>query len=137
MKCFLLLVPFLFGGSSLDAQSEGELLFVKNCVSCHGVTGRGDGPLAARLGTAPADLTQIAARREGVWPMLEVLSILDGYLQSTNPREDMPIFEGFLDNDMVEFDTGNGLKTLVPAKLLEVVYYLETLQDPVPTRYVP
>lgn len=137
MKRFLLMVPFLVVGTSVEAQSEGELLFRQNCVSCHGVTGRGDGPLSARLGTAPADLTQIAARRDGVWPMLEVMSILDGYLKATNPREDMPIIDDLLDNDMVEFDTGNGLPTLVPIKLIEVVNYLESLQDPRPTRYVP
>lgn len=137
MKHFLLIFPFLVMGSSLDAQSVGELLFKENCVSCHGVTGQGEGPLSAGLGTPPADLTKIAARRDGVWPMLEVMSILDGYLKATNPREDMPIIEDLLDNDTAEFDTGNGLTTLVPVKLIEVANYLETLQDPRPTRYVP
>jgi cytochrome c1 len=137
MKRILLLIPILFVGSSLDAQSVGETLFKENCVSCHGFTGQGDGPLSAGLGTAPADLTQIASRRDGVWPMLEVMSILDGYLKATNPREDMPIVEDLLDNDMVEFDTGNGLTALVPIKLIEVVNYLESLQDPRPTRYIP
>ena len=47
------------------------------------------------------------------------------------------MFEGFLDNEMVEFDTGNGVTTMVPAKLVEVASYLETIQDPAPTRYVP
>lgn len=137
MKHFILMIPILIVGNSLEAQSVGELLFEGNCISCHGVAGRGDGPLAAGLGTAPADLTQIAARRDGVWPMLEVMSILDGYLKTTNPREDMPVFEGFLDDEMVEFDTGNGVTTLVPTKLIEVVNYLEALQDPQPSSYVP
>jgi len=38
---------------------------------------------------------------------------------------------------MIESDTGNGLTLLVPSKLVEVVIYLETLQDPPPDRYVP
>lgn len=137
MKRFLLLVPFLLVGNSLEAQSAGELLFLENCVACHGVTGRGDGPLSARLGTTPANLTQIAASRDGVWPMLEVMSILDGYLKSVKPREDMPIFEDFLGGDMDEFDTGNGSTILLPTKLIEMANYLETLQDPAPTEYVP
>ncbi|KNG91865.1 hypothetical protein ATO11_20430 [Pseudaestuariivita atlantica] len=124
-------------GTSLDAQSVGEQLFESNCASCHGVTGRGDGPLAKGLRTAPADLTQIAARRDGVWPMLEVMSILDGYLKKTNPRNDMPVFDDFLVGRMVDFETGNGLTTLVPAKLIAMANYLETLQDPPPSRYVP
>lgn len=137
MKHFLLLVPFVMMGSSLEAQSPGETLFVQNCVSCHGAAGRGDGPAAAGLNTSPADLTRIADRRDGVWPALEIMAILDGYARNTLPREDMPVFESFLDNEMTEFDTGNGLTTLVPTKLIEVVNYLETIQDPAPTSYVP
>ena len=69
--------------------------------------------------------------------MLEVMSIIDGYSRNTLPREDMPVFENFLNDKMVKFDTGNGVNVLVPTKLIEMVYYLETLQDPAPTRYVP
>ncbi|MGJ5621505.1 c-type cytochrome [Sulfitobacter sp. MF3-043] len=137
VKHFLVLVSFLAMGSSLEAQGAGQTLYVENCVSCHGVTGRGNGPVAAELVTKPADLTQIAARRDGVWPMLEVMSIIDGYSRNALPREDMPVFEHFLDDDMVEFDTGNGVYSLVPSKLIDIVNYLETLQDPAPTGYVP
>ena len=37
--------------------ARGERLFMQNCVVCHGSSGRGDGPMAARLGHRPADLT--------------------------------------------------------------------------------
>jgi len=137
MKRHLLLISLLAMGSSLEAQSEGQSLFMENCASCHGVTGRGDGPAATGLGTPPADLTQIAARRDGIWPMLEVMSIIDGYSRSTLPREDMPIFDNFLEGDMIEVDTGNGLKSTMPTNLIAMVNYLETLQDPAPTDYVP
>lgn len=137
MTHFVLIIPFLFLGTALEAQSAAETLYVENCVSCHGSTGQGDGPVATSLSTKPADLTKIAARRDGVWPMLEIMSILDGYSRNTLPREDMPVFENFLDNEMVEFDTGNGVNMLVPAKLIDIVNFLETLQDPPPTAYVP
>ena len=137
MKNASLLTLLLLLASPLDAQTTGKQLFLNNCVSCHGVTGQGNGAVAGRLSTQPADLTQIAARRGGVWPMLEVMGILDGYSRGTLPREDMPVFEALLDNEMAEFDTGNGVNILVPKKLIDVVNYLETLQDPAPTRYVP
>ena len=63
--------------------------------------------------------------------------IIDGYSRRTLPREDMPILDSFLDGDMIEFDTSNGVKTSMPTKLIEMVDYLETLQDPAPTDYVP
>ena len=38
---------------------------------------------------------------------------------------------------MVEFDTGNGEVVLAPSKLIEIVEYLETLQNPAPTPMCP
>ena len=137
MKYCVLLVPLLLMGTSVEMTDAGKVLFEENCLSCHGPDGKGDGPSAADLNTPPVDLTRIAARRDGVWPMLEVMTILDGYNRNTLPREDMPVFENFLDNEMSEFDTGNGVPTLVPTKLIEIVYYLESIQDPAPTSYVP
>ena len=137
MRHLILLAPLLVIGPSLEASDPGRVLYMENCVPCHGVSGKGDGPIALRLETRPADLTKIAERRDGVWPMLEIMAILDGYSRNTLPREDMPVFENFLDNEMTEFDTGNGVPTLVPTKLLDIAYYLESLQDPPPTSYVP
>lgn len=137
MKRTLLFVPLLVMGSTLASTCVGNVLYTENCASCHGVTGRGDGPSAGGSNTPPADLTQIAARRDGVWPMLEVMSIIDGYSQRTLPREDMPIVEDFLQGHMIDFDTGNGVATPTPANLIEIVDYLETLQDPAPTSFVP
>ena len=137
MKRHLLLIPFLAIGYPLEAQPNGQSLYVEKCASCHGVTGRGDGPAAFGLRTAPEDLTQIAARRGGIWPMLEVMSIIDGYSRRHVPREDMPMFDDFLKGEMTDFDTGNGLTTPTPTDLIEMANYLETLQDPAPTGYVP
>jgi mono/diheme cytochrome c family protein len=38
------------------------------CSSCHGSTGHGDGPLAASMRAKPADLTQVKAKNDGVFP---------------------------------------------------------------------
>ncbi len=35
----------------------GGRIYTRNCVSCHGEAGQGDGPMAAELPIAPADLT--------------------------------------------------------------------------------
>ncbi|MDU8911617.1 cytochrome c [Aestuariicoccus sp. MJ-SS9] len=137
MKYLMLLVPLLVMGCSLESPRVGRMLFAENCASCHGPGGRGDGPHAASLNTPPADLTRIAARRGGNWPMLEVMSIVDGYARRTNPREDMPVFGDFLEGDIVLFDTGNGVKTPTPTKLIALANYLESLQNPAPTGYVP
>ena len=40
-----------------NATALGQKLYVGNCMTCHGPTGKGDGPGAAALEKKPADLT--------------------------------------------------------------------------------
>jgi copper transport protein len=44
--------------STQDSIDKGRLLFMNNCIQCHGETGRGDGPLASTLPIPPANLYQ-------------------------------------------------------------------------------
>lgn len=117
--------------------AEGRDVFQTHCATCHGVDATGDGPTAARLPTRPADLTGMAARRGGVWPMLEVMSIIEGYTKLDTPRRDMPAISALTDGPKVELDTGNGQVRAVPKRLVAVAQYLESIQDPKPGRYVP
>ena len=117
--------------------AEGKALFEQHCAICHGNDARGRGTAAHSLDTKPADLTKIAARREGVWPMLEIMSIIDGYTKQFNPREQMPIIPEVTGGRKINFDTGNGIVTPAPVRLLALVEYLEAIQSPRPERYVP
>lgn len=47
-----------------DAVSAGQALYATNCASCHGDMGKGDGPAAAALDPAPANLQVTAAETE-------------------------------------------------------------------------
>jgi putative copper export protein/mono/diheme cytochrome c family protein len=49
-----------------QAIARGAALYRANCVQCHGLEGRGDGPLGAMLPTKPADLVEhVAHHRSG------------------------------------------------------------------------
>lgn len=137
MKRALLILLLAEMGCAPDGPSSGRAVFVKSCSACHGVTGRGDGPLVAELELKPADLTKIAARRDGLWPMVEVMSIIDGYHRRTLPREKMPIFGDLAEGKLVLFDAGDGRKIPTPVKLIAVANYLETIQDPMATGTFP
>lgn len=119
------------------SETSGRTIYADKCAACHGSSGKGDGELATRLATSPADLTRIAARRDGVWPMLEVMGIIDGYSKRYLPGSEMPIYDEFMEGNLVRFDTGNGVQQNAPAGLLAIVRYLETIQDPKPDRMVP
>ena len=69
------------GASAFEAVTladySGEEIFLKYCSACHGETGRGDGPVARGLVTAPPDLTAIS-RRYGEFPAMLIADTIDG-----------------------------------------------------------
>ncbi len=55
---------------------SGRDLFIGHCAICHGLDGRGQGPLAEAMKIVPADLTQIAAKHEGTFPDAKVSDVI-------------------------------------------------------------
>ncbi|HVN88320.1 MAG TPA: cytochrome c [Candidatus Binataceae bacterium] len=49
-----------------------------HCAQCHGMDGKGDGPMAAVLNVKPADLTTLAKDNGGVFPEERVLNSING-----------------------------------------------------------
>ena len=78
--------------SNREAAS-GAALYQTSCAGCHGANARGNGPITPVIGVRPPDLTQIAARRGGAFPELEVFRIIDGQadLSAHGPRH-MPVW---------------------------------------------
>jgi mono/diheme cytochrome c family protein len=67
--------------SDSTSLAEGKALWVKHCQSCHGKTGKGDGPTASQLETDSGDFTTEAFKRQS-----------DGALfyKTYEGRKDMP-----------------------------------------------
>jgi mono/diheme cytochrome c family protein len=62
----------------LIASLEGPALYKAYCAVCHGSDARGGGPMALSLRTPPSDLTRIAARNGGVYPLARIERIISG-----------------------------------------------------------
>ena len=99
----LLLVPayptsFYHSPTGFTSASivRGAGLFANNCTGCHGMAGRGDGPLAKSLAIPPADLTaaHLFGHSDGelFWWLGHGIEAPDGTLV-------MPGFAGALDDD--------------------------------------
>ena len=76
-----------------DWTPTGAILYARHCASCHGTTGKGDGPMAASLVTPPADLTTLQRRNGGTWDAALVMRTIDGRrdVAAHGPRE-MPVW---------------------------------------------
>ena len=90
----------------------GRALYAQYCTSCHGESGRGDGPSGAGLGTKPADLT-------------------DGRLMN-------PLPDAFLDNIIAHGGAAEGLAPTMPPfrgylgeeQRRQVIVYVRSLARP-------
>ena len=111
-----------------EPQITGKALFEDNCASCHGVSGIGDGPAASGLSKPPADLTHISARNGGEFPMARVMSTINGYFRTDDTATIMPHFGDLLEGDTVLVDTGDGILTPTPERLVLLGEYLRSIQ---------
>ena len=88
-------------GSPVQAQAAAEdpLMqqaqydFTVYCGSCHGASAKGDGPLAQLLTVKPPDLTQISKKNKGIFPMIEVMGVIDGRTgKPAHGSREMPVW---------------------------------------------
>lgn len=128
----LMLFIVLFLGIT-DAVSEEEIIgsneYRISCLSCHGVGGRGNGPMAELLKVEPSDLTVIAKNNEGIFPLDKVHRMIDGRHGVTGHGDrDMPIWGArYLREDTERYGPFGG-EDVVRLRILELVYYLQSIQ---------
>jgi mono/diheme cytochrome c family protein len=71
----------------------GKNEYVRSCASCHGVTGKGDGPVAKSLSKPPADLTKLSENNKGVFPVSRIYDVIDGRVQfAIHGTREMPVW---------------------------------------------
>lgn len=72
---------------------SGAGLYEQLCSSCHGVTGKGDGPVAPLVKIGVPDLTRIALRNGGQFPTEAVRRTIDGrFDRPAHGARDMPVW---------------------------------------------
>jgi mono/diheme cytochrome c family protein len=73
--------------------ASGAQLYKNYCAACHGIEGKGDGPVVNFLKVPPADLSTLAQRNDGKYPADRVAATLDsGTSRGAHGTSDMPIW---------------------------------------------
>lgn len=125
----------LAGCAGLANTDVGKEEFESKCATCHGLSGKGDGPQAPILLTKPADLTILAKSNGGVFPAQRVYEIIDGRREvaAHGPRT-MPVWGRFFQVDVPDLPEGAAgtfdfRETTVHDKIQALIAYLVRLQD--------
>ena len=101
--------PVAAGGKPDGAA--GKAIYDRDCASCHGATGKGDGDDAAYFTTKPTDLTDRAALSKRSDDFLA--AVISGGGPAKGLSKDMP-----------------AAKNLTPAEVKSVVAYVRQLSAP-------
>ena len=89
--------------SNAESLKNGKELWIKNCQSCHGKSGHGDGPKAAQLKTEPGNLSSPDEQKQS-----------DGsfFYKISEGRDDMPSFKKKIPDEEDIWSIVNYLRTL-------------------------
>ena len=104
------------------SPSSGSGMYLAFCASCHGLDGKGDGPIANVLNVAPANLTTLAKRNGGKYPgprVIEILGRAPG--AAAHGSGEMPIWGD-------RFRANRENDAIVQMRLNNINRYLESLQ---------
>lgn len=102
-----------------------------SCLNCHGMGGKGDGPMSELLSKKPSDLTMLAKNNGGEYPFLRVYQMIDGrVVVPGHGGRDMPIWGArYAEEDYERYGTAFGSEDVVRGRILQLVYYIQTLQE--------
>ncbi|MDE3202283.1 MAG: c-type cytochrome [Acidobacteriota bacterium] len=75
------------------AATNGHEMYANYCASCHGMDGKGHGPVAPVLTTPPTDLTLLTRKNGGKFPDTHIAAILQfGVETRAHGNAEMPVW---------------------------------------------
>ena len=93
---WLVVANAIIGFSSCGQAQDidvGRTEYQSSCGACHGMDGKGNGPLSENLKSKPSDLTVLTKNNNGVFPVHAVYEVIDGRKSiSSHGTREMPIW---------------------------------------------
>ena len=104
--------------------SDGREMYAKYCASCHGITGKGDGPAVPAFKHPPTNLTLLATNNGGKFPTLLVLhTVKFGPNDRAHGNVQMPVWNNIF--RQMDWHSDDSLPQI---RVLVLTEYVKTLQ---------
>lgn len=103
---------------------DGASIFGNYCAACHGLDGRGNGPVSKVLKREVPDLTRLSLRNHGAFPAIHVRTVITFGADDLIPAHgstEMPIWGPIFHEIEFDQDLGN-------VRLENITKYLESIQ---------
>lgn len=132
MTALALSAAFALPAAAQDDPTEfeaGRAEYLAACAACHGENADGNGPIAQMLKTPVPGLRNLAADNEGKFPLLDTFMIVDGRTGVRAHGNPMPVFGNRYKAEVGATLGDYGSEPAVRGRVLELVYYLQSIQD--------
>jgi mono/diheme cytochrome c family protein len=107
----------------------GAALYGDYCAACHGASAKGDGDMANLMTIPSPNLTLLAKNNDGVFPMLDIIHIIDGRTGVRGHGGPMPVFgRVFMSQTKSEMDEYGGVLE-TRGRVMSLALYLESIQQ--------
>jgi mono/diheme cytochrome c family protein len=106
--------------------SSGKQMYTSYCAPCHGTDGRGNGPAAKALKSAPTDLSSLAKAHGGKYPTEHVTAVLEFGAENSpaHGSVEMPVWGPMLG----KMDDKNGQSEMRMLRISNLNHYIESMQ---------
>lgn len=107
----------------------GQEEYLAACAACHGEAADGNGEIATMFKDGVPDLTGIAKRNDGVFPLLKVIQAIDGRAVIRGHGNPMPMFGNRFRADAIAGNAVLGAEAIARGRVLELALYLQSVQE--------
>jgi mono/diheme cytochrome c family protein len=109
----------------------GEMEYTVNCMTCHGVGGHGNGPLAGFGTPVAADLTRLSSRQGGSFPYVTVYETIEGTRRDLKPGSAMPAWKDYYYEDAERAGPlpPHEVEGYLRTRIMAIMQYLAEIQE--------
>ncbi|MBZ5616124.1 MAG: c-type cytochrome [Acidobacteriia bacterium] len=106
------------------SPASGKEMYMSYCAVCHGTDGKGGGPAASALKTAPTNLTLLSKTNEGKYPALKVAASIRGEdALPAHGSKEMPVWGKLF------WSMSSGHHSEVQQRVVNLNQYIESIQQ--------